>query len=120
MVKPMTWCPSARSIAATVEESTPPDIATAMVLESGIVRSFCPLYLDAAWTDPQHLFAGHEEQPIVVSLVGIVQIIRRRNHQSEISENKRGLEAFPLEVKVRKGGFLKTSNRDRYNMAIGI
>jgi hypothetical protein len=32
MVKPTTSCPSARSMAATVEESTPPDMATAMVL----------------------------------------------------------------------------------------
>jgi hypothetical protein len=31
MVSPITLCPSARSMAATVEESTPPDIATAMV-----------------------------------------------------------------------------------------
>jgi hypothetical protein len=31
MVKPMTLWPSARSMAATVEESTPPDIATAIV-----------------------------------------------------------------------------------------
>jgi hypothetical protein len=31
MVKPMTLRPSARSIAATVEESTPPDMATAIV-----------------------------------------------------------------------------------------
>src|SRR5215467_13120880 len=31
MVNPMTLCPSARSMAATVEESTPPDMATAMV-----------------------------------------------------------------------------------------
>jgi hypothetical protein len=27
----MTLCPSARSMAATVDESTPPDMATAMV-----------------------------------------------------------------------------------------
>src|ERR1044072_7263266 len=32
MVRPTTLCPSARSMAATVEESTPPDMATAMVL----------------------------------------------------------------------------------------
>jgi hypothetical protein len=32
MVSPITSCPSARSMAATVEESTPPDMATAMVL----------------------------------------------------------------------------------------
>src|SRR6476660_5354921 len=31
MVSPTTLCPSARSMAATVEESTPPDMATAMV-----------------------------------------------------------------------------------------
>src|SRR5579872_1422293 len=31
MVKPTTLCPSARNMAATVEESTPPDMATAMV-----------------------------------------------------------------------------------------
>src|SRR6266852_7780430 len=36
MVKPTTSCPSARSMAATVEESTPPDMATAMVLGLGI------------------------------------------------------------------------------------
>src|SRR5580658_2857274 len=36
MVRPMTSCPSARSMAATVEESTPPDMATAMVLFCGI------------------------------------------------------------------------------------
>src|SRR5580698_5682741 len=36
MVKPMTLWPSARSMAATAEESTPPDIATAMVVESVI------------------------------------------------------------------------------------
>ena len=33
MVRPTTLCPSARSMAATVEESTPPDMATAMVRE---------------------------------------------------------------------------------------
>jgi hypothetical protein len=32
-------CPSARSMAATVEESTPPDIATAMVSFVSIQRS---------------------------------------------------------------------------------
>jgi hypothetical protein len=31
MVRPMTLCPWARSMAATVEESTPPDMATAIV-----------------------------------------------------------------------------------------
>src|SRR5271163_1996413 len=31
IVRPMTLRPSARSMAATAEESTPPDIATAMV-----------------------------------------------------------------------------------------
>src|SRR5579862_4893191 len=31
IVSPMTLCPSARSMAATVEESTPPDMATAIV-----------------------------------------------------------------------------------------
>src|SRR5579864_1201808 len=31
MVRPIRLCPSARSRAATVEESTPPDMATAMV-----------------------------------------------------------------------------------------
>src|ERR1700687_840169 len=31
MVRPMTLRPSARSMAATVEESAPPDMATAMV-----------------------------------------------------------------------------------------
>src|ERR1700730_18274854 len=36
MVRPMMLCPSARSIAATVEESTPPDMATAMVRASDI------------------------------------------------------------------------------------
>ena len=36
MVRPMTLCPSARSMAATVEESTPPDMATAMVSVFGI------------------------------------------------------------------------------------
>src|ERR1700683_209170 len=40
MVSPMTLCPSSRSMAATVEESTPPDIATAMVL------GFCMLRAD--------------------------------------------------------------------------
>src|ERR1700728_2699703 len=35
MVRPITLCPSTRSMAATVEESTPPDMATAMV--SGIM-----------------------------------------------------------------------------------
>src|SRR6266478_3943817 len=33
MVRPMTLHPSARSMAATAEESTPPDMATAMVDE---------------------------------------------------------------------------------------
>src|SRR5438270_13955042 len=37
IVKPMTFDPSARSMAATVEESTPPDIATAMVVWFGIL-----------------------------------------------------------------------------------
>src|SRR5260370_36134586 len=32
MVNPTTLCPSARSMAATVEESTPPDMATAIIL----------------------------------------------------------------------------------------
>src|SRR5580693_2404758 len=34
----MMVCPSARSMAATVEESTPPDIATAMVCGVGMVK----------------------------------------------------------------------------------
>src|SRR5258706_4875513 len=38
MVRPMMLCPSARSMAATVEESTPPDMATAMVRGSGMLR----------------------------------------------------------------------------------
>src|ERR1700733_8820511 len=37
MVSPMTLFPSARSMAATVEESTPPDIATAIVSVVDIV-----------------------------------------------------------------------------------
>src|SRR5712692_3085815 len=36
MVRPMTLRPSARSMAATAEESTPPDMATAMVSECSI------------------------------------------------------------------------------------
>src|SRR5580700_8472159 len=39
MVSPMTLCPSARSMAATAEESTPPDIATAMVLRLCMLRA---------------------------------------------------------------------------------
>src|SRR5712671_859261 len=39
MVSPMMLCPSARSMAATVEESTPPDMATAMVVGDGILSS---------------------------------------------------------------------------------
>src|SRR5437016_9866884 len=39
IVRPITRWPSARSMAATVEESTPPDMATAMVLEGGIQHS---------------------------------------------------------------------------------
>src|SRR5271169_685775 len=38
MVSPMTLCPSARSMAATAEESTPPDMATAMVLGFVMLR----------------------------------------------------------------------------------
>src|SRR5580693_5446090 len=38
MVSPMTLCPSARSMAATAEESTPPDIATAMVFGFVMLR----------------------------------------------------------------------------------
>src|SRR3984885_5761572 len=37
MVRPMMVCPSARSMAATVEESTPPDIATAIVCGLGML-----------------------------------------------------------------------------------
>src|SRR5580765_6284115 len=37
MVRPTTLWPSARSMAATVEESTPPDIATAMVRATAVV-----------------------------------------------------------------------------------
>src|SRR5712671_5102276 len=39
MVSPMMLCPSARSMAATVEESTPPDMATAMVVGDDILSS---------------------------------------------------------------------------------
>src|SRR5215813_2690306 len=39
MVRPITFRPSARSMAATVEESTPPDMATAMVSWFGIQHS---------------------------------------------------------------------------------
>src|SRR6266550_7479726 len=39
MVRPITLWPSARSMAATVEESTPPDMATAMVLVGSIQHS---------------------------------------------------------------------------------
>jgi hypothetical protein len=39
MVRPMMLCPSARNMAATAEESTPPDMATAMVLEFGMFNS---------------------------------------------------------------------------------
>src|ERR1035438_1837355 len=38
MVRPTTLFPSARKIAATVEESTPPDMATAMVLGVGMLK----------------------------------------------------------------------------------
>src|SRR5271169_950381 len=40
MVRPTTLWPSARSMAATVEESTPPDMATAMVLVWDIKAAF--------------------------------------------------------------------------------
>src|SRR6185312_14392904 len=43
MVKPMSECPSECSMAATVEESTPPDMATAMVLLACI---FCPVNIE--------------------------------------------------------------------------
>src|SRR5712671_5094391 len=39
IVRPMMLCPSARSMAATVEESTPPDMATAMVWGFGMLRA---------------------------------------------------------------------------------
>src|SRR5690242_4681555 len=40
MVSPITECPSARNSAATAEESTPPDMATAIVLVCMLVLDF--------------------------------------------------------------------------------
>src|SRR5580698_7988495 len=120
MVNPMTWCPSARSMAATVEESTPPDIATAMVLESGIVRSLSPFHLNALWTDSQYLLARREEQPVVITCVGVVQIVSRRNCQPEISENKRSLEMFWVKANFCDGHFHEPSDCYGNDMTIRI
>src|ERR1700730_13106391 len=140
MVKPTTWCPCARSMAATVEESTPPDIATAMVLELSTseslvsklspgrnhrrrfwhTRSFGAFHLDSTRADCQHLIVRHEEQPIVVSLVRILQIIGRPNHEPEIVEDKRRLQVLRLKEHVTQRNFLKTSNRNRNHMTIRI
>src|SRR5579864_467396 len=112
MVRPMTSCPSARSMAATVEESTPPDMATAMVRELDIVSSFGVFHVDSTRADRQHLVVRREEQPIVVSLVRIVQIISRRNHEAEIVEDKRCLRMLCVKLDVAQWNVLETSNRN--------
>src|SRR5271155_869939 len=105
-------------MAATVEESTPPDIATAMVLESGIVGSFGVFHLDASGTDPQHFFGRHEEQPIVVPFVCIVEIVGARNYQSEVPENECSLQLFPVEPKIRQRRFFQPSDGHGDDVAV--
>src|SRR5208282_1803770 len=62
MVRPTTLCPSARIMAATVEESTPPDMATAIVLGIDMLESYGLLLV------PRRKFAqprnslGHQRQ----------------------------------------------------------
>jgi hypothetical protein len=50
-------CPSARSMAATVEESTPPDMATAMVRSVGIKFNLYPKFRRSTTGDGENTSA---------------------------------------------------------------
>ena len=105
--------PSARSMAATVEESTPPDMATAMVgvkhvsprgerlllfpaCESLLLVCFAlpkkyrasPVQANPGRSSRQHLVIRHVENPITISVVGTLQVIGGRNDQAKIIENE--------------------------------
>src|SRR5512133_2434084 len=72
IVRPTTLWPWARSIAATVEESTPPDIATAMV--EGIIVT------QSGWAECQDLLA---DRCLIVNRRQLAQPGHRLNHESK-------------------------------------
>src|SRR5512141_2930712 len=64
MVSPTTLYPSARSMAATVEESTPPDIATAIVCFEPMSRSLLRRVHRAQFSQFGQYFRQHAEELI--------------------------------------------------------
>src|ERR1019366_1681186 len=104
IVRPMTLRPSARSMAATTEESTPPDMATAMAEASRtlILKPNLPytrrmnfyflllsnyrrmggvglLHSHTSRTHGQHFVIGHKKDPIMIAFVRTFEIIGGRN-----------------------------------------
>src|SRR6202051_1310785 len=75
MVKPMTLSPSARSMAATAEESTPPDMATAMVWGFGILRANRLLLIGGRqFAQPRHCLRNQCKRDInILSCVLLAQ-----------------------------------------------
>src|SRR5450755_4362887 len=90
MVSPMTGCPSARSMAATVEESTPPDMATAMGGVLCMLRNLGVLHSNTAGAYGQDPAIRHKKHPEIIPLIRILEIVSGRNDQLKIVEDKRG------------------------------
>ena len=78
------------------------------------------LYLDSTGANRQYLIVRHEEQPIVVSLVSIAEIISRRNHQTKIIEAERGLLSTRFKIDVAERFLLKPPDSDCYALTISI
>src|SRR5208282_675950 len=72
MVRPMTLCPSARIMAATVEESTPPDMATAIVLGIDMLKSNGLLLIPRRKFPQPRDSLGHQRQREVDIFVRIL------------------------------------------------
>src|SRR5579884_3866504 len=98
MVSPTTLYPSARSMAATVEESTPPDIATAMVVVSDMLNSVGLLCSYSGWADGKYFVLGHEKHPVAIAFIDFFHLTRWRDLQLKIIENKGCLSRIGVEI----------------------
>ena len=132
-------------MAATAEESTPPDMATAMVEASRTLvlnpnlpytrrmnfyflllsnyrrmRGVGLFHAHTSRTHGQRFVIGHKKDPIMIAFVRAFKIIGGRNHQPKIAKSESSLSRAGVEIDVGQRFFLKPPDGNCYQFPISI